>query len=57
MWYSTHDSGTPAVDLQNYSNERADTWEQPVTLHEQLYSDAWNLELTTAFFKHINVSV
>jgi hypothetical protein len=41
----------------SYSNERTDTWEQPVTLHEQLYGDAWNLELTTAFFKRINLSV
>jgi hypothetical protein len=41
----------------NYNNEITDTWQQPVTLHEKLYGDAWNLELTAAFFKLIDVSV
>jgi hypothetical protein len=44
-------------DCPTYSNERMDKWEQPVTLQEQLYGSALNLELTTDFFKLINVSV
>jgi hypothetical protein len=44
-------------ECPSYSKERREIWEQPVTLREQLYGDAVNLELSTAFFKQINVSV
>jgi hypothetical protein len=47
----------PLQTCPTYSNERMDTWQQPVTIQEKLYRDAWNLELTAAFFKLINVSV
>jgi hypothetical protein len=43
-------------DCPTYSNERMEIWEQPVTLQEQLYGNALNLELTTDFFKLISVS-
>jgi hypothetical protein len=39
-----------------YSNERTDSWEQPVTLHEKLYGDVWNLELAAAFFLSVSNS-
>jgi hypothetical protein len=41
----------------NYNSERLETWEEPVSLHEKLYGDAWNLKLTAAFFKLISVRV
>jgi hypothetical protein len=41
----------------SYSSERAETWEQAVTHQDKLYGDAENLELTTIFFKRINVIV
>jgi hypothetical protein len=44
-------------ECPNYSNERTETWEQAVTLQDKLYGDAENLELTTNFFKRINVNV
>jgi hypothetical protein len=44
-------------DCPKYSSERLEIWEQPVTLQEQLYGSCLNLELTTDFFKLINVSV
>jgi hypothetical protein len=44
-------------ECPSYSKERRETWEQPVTLREKLYGDDVNLELSTAFFKQINVSV
>jgi hypothetical protein len=55
MWDITYDCGTSSVP--SYSTERAETWEQAVTLQDKLYGDADNFELTTSFFKRINVSV
>jgi hypothetical protein len=57
MWYSTCDGQISVADLPAYSNERKDTWQHPVPLHEKLYGDAGNLELTAAFFNLINVNV
>jgi hypothetical protein len=39
----------------NYNNERANTWQQLVTLHEKVYGDAWNFGLTAAFFILVSV--
>jgi hypothetical protein len=41
----------------SYNRERAETWEQAVTLQDILYGDAVNLNLTTSFFKRINITV
>jgi hypothetical protein len=43
--------------VQHTVMKKIEIWEQPVTLQEQLYGNALNLELTTAFFQFINVSV
>jgi hypothetical protein len=51
MWYSTFDT------CPTYSNKQKDTWQHLVHLHKKLYGDAGNLELTSAFFKIINVNV
>jgi hypothetical protein len=40
-----------------YSNERKETWQHPVPLHEKLYGDAGDLQLTAVFFNLINVNV
>jgi hypothetical protein len=42
-------------ECPSYSSERTETWEQAVTLQDKLYGDAENLDLTTNFFKLINV--
>jgi hypothetical protein len=44
-------------ECSSYNNERSETWEQAVTLQDKLYGDADNLELTTNFFKRINVCI
>jgi ribonuclease HI len=56
--------GTAAMTAQHlleecpsYDAERAETWERAVTLQDKLYGSAENLELTTRFFKLINVIV
>jgi hypothetical protein len=41
-------------ECPSYSRDRAETWEQAVTLQDKLYGDAESLELTTSFFKRIN---
>ena len=43
-------------ECPSYNAERAETWEQAATLQDKLYGDAENLELTTSFFKLINVN-
>ena len=44
-------------ECPSYNSERTETWEQAVTLQDNLYGDAVNLKLTTSFFKRINVIV
>ena len=44
-------------ECPSYDAERAETWERAVTLQDKLYGSAENLELTTGFFKLINVIV
>jgi hypothetical protein len=38
-------------ECPSYNSERAATWEQAVTLQDQLYGNAENLGLTIGFFK------
>ena len=44
-------------ECPSYNSERTATWAQAVTLHDKLYGDAVNLELTTTFFNLIGVCV
>jgi hypothetical protein len=57
MWHSTYDCRTSSAGIPSYRNERTETLEQAVALQDKLYGDAENLELTTNFFKRINVNV
>jgi hypothetical protein len=45
------------LECPSYNSEIAETWEQAVTLQDKLYGDAVNLNLTTSFFKRINITV
>ena len=42
-------------ECPSYNSERVETWVRAVTLQEKLDGDAENLELTTNFFKRVNV--
>ena len=44
-------------ECPSYDSERTATWPIAVTVQDQLYGDAVNLELTTTFFNLIGVSV
>jgi hypothetical protein len=57
MWYSTNDGRTYVAELPNLQQRMKGYMAAPGSLHENLYGDAGNLELTAAFFKLINVNV
>jgi hypothetical protein len=42
-------------ECPSYDNERSETGTKAVTLHNKLYGDEENLEMTTSVFKRINV--
>jgi hypothetical protein len=40
-----------------YNVKRIYKWQHPLSLHNKLYGDAGNLELTVAVYRIINVSI